>query len=169
MSSRVLLLLCFGLGGCSSWSLAPPVRALPVVGGDVPASQVRICVLRSSTEAGGLTFPVRDNGVLVGATRGGTRFCYLAEPGEHHIVTEADSSETQLILVEAGRSYYLQQEIDAVMGAVKCHTHWIEADQAQQLATQSEEQVLVGVPASEKLPGQPAFAPSHPATAVGSN
>jgi len=131
--------------------------------------QARICVLRSSTEAGGLTFPVRDNGVLVGATRGATYFCYLAGAGEHRIVTEADSNEAQSVIVEAGRSYYLQQEVDAVMGAVKCRTHWVEADQAQQLAAQSNEQVIVGVPASEKLPGQPAFAPSRPATAVGSN
>jgi hypothetical protein len=169
MSSRLPLLFSVALAGCSGWSLGPPARALPLAGGDVPPAQARICVLRSSAEAGGVTFPVRDNGVLVGATRGGTRFCYLAEPGEHHVVTEADSSETQSIIVEAGRSYYLQQEIDAVMGAVKCHTHWVEADQAQQLAAQSEEQVLLGVPTSEKLPGQPAFAPSHPATAVGSN
>lgn len=167
MSVRPFLALV--LAGCSGWSLAPSRNALPVTGGEISPKQARICVLRPSVEAGGLTFPVRDNGVLVGATRGATYFCYLGEPGEHRIVTEADSSEAQTLIIEAGRSYYLQQEIDAVMGAVKCHTHWVEADQAQQAAAQSNEQVLVGVPDGEKLPGDPAFAPLRPATAVGSN
>lgn len=163
-----LLTLVLLLPACSAWTLEKRESSLPLTGA-VPDQRARICVLRPSVEAPGVTFPVRDNGTLVGATRGGTRFCYLAEPGEHHVVSEADTTDTQTMVVEAGRSYYLRQDVDAVLGAVKCRTIWIDPDQAEKIADQAADQVLVAVPSSEVLPGQPAYAPLKPKTAVGSN
>lgn len=68
--------------------------------------------MRTSVLAAAVTFPTRDNGVLVGATRGPTHFCYLAEPGEHVVTIGADATETATITAEAGRTYVLEQEVD---------------------------------------------------------
>jgi hypothetical protein len=166
---RLPLFLVLLLTACSAWTLEKREGTVALTGADLPAQRARVCILRPTNEAAGVTFPVRDNGTLVGATRGGTRFCYLAEPGEHHIVSEADTADTQTQILEAGRSYYLRQDVDAVLGAVKCRTIWLEEDQAQKLADQATEQVLVGAPSGEQLPGTPAYAPLKPRAAIGSN
>ncbi len=166
---RALFALLLVLPACSAWTLEKREGTLALTGAELPAQRARVCVLRPTSEAAGVTFPVRDNGTLVGATRGNTRFCYLAEPGEHHIVSEADTADTQTQILEAGRSYYLRQDVDAVLGAVKCRTIWIEEDQAVKLADQTAEQVLVGAPSGEQLPGTTAYAPLKPRSAIGSN
>lgn len=165
---RLLLFALVVSGGCSSWTLESRVSAVSLTSA-VPDARARVCVLRPSQDAAGVTFPVRDNGTLVGATQGGTRFCYLAEPGEHQIVSEADAPEPQTRVLEAGKSYYLRQDVDAVMGAVRCRTSWLDADQVTKAADQSRESVLVGAPGGETLPGQVPYAPLHPKSAVGSN
>lgn len=168
MRRFVIFLGLVAVTGCTAWSLEKREGSLPLVGA-VPEGRARVCIIRPGAEAGGVTFAVRDNGTLVGATRGGTRFCYLAEPGEHHVVSDADTADTQTMIFEAGRSYYLRQDVDSVLGAVKCRTLWLDPDQATKLADQSSDEVLVAVPGGEQLPGQPAYAPLKPKAAIGSN
>ncbi len=118
--------------------------------------------MRTSVLASAVTFPTRDNGVLVGATRGPTHFCYLAEPGEHEISIEADEVERAKLTVEAGKSYFLKQEVDNIFGYVKCRAVWLAETEAKDLFDASTYEVLVGVPGSETLPPNPPHAPSKP-------
>lgn len=106
-----------------------------------------------------VTFPTHDNGVLVGATRGPTNFCYLAEPGEHDIAIEADDVEHAKITVEAGKTYYLKQEVENILGYVKCSAVWVNEETAKELFRESSHEVLVGVPGSERLPAATPYAP----------
>jgi hypothetical protein len=117
-------------------------------------------MVRTSVLAQAVTFPTHDNGVLVGATRGPTHFCYLAEPGEHEIVIEADEVEKAKLTAEAGKSYFLKQEVDNILGYVKCRGVWLAEAEAKSLFDSSEYEVLVGVPGSEKLPPNPPYAPA---------
>lgn len=146
---------------CTSYKLTAPDRAVPALGTDFPASQARVCVLRTSVLAQAVTFPTRDDGVLVGATRGPTYFCYLAEPGPHDIAIEADEVEHAQIEAVAGRSYYLKQEVDNVFGYVKCRAVWVDEAAAKELLEQSTYEVLSGVPGSDALPPNPPFAPAR--------
>ena len=73
---------------------------------------------RTSAIAGAVTFPVRDNGVVVGATRGPGHFCYLSDPGRHEIHIEADEVETASLDAAPGVRYYLLQEVENILGYV---------------------------------------------------
>lgn len=109
-------------------------------------------MIRTSLVAIAMTFPTRDNGALVGATSGPTYFCYLAEPGEHEVVVEADERETAHLVAEEGKTYFLEQQVDFVFGYVKCRAAWVAEDEARRLLRSSYPGVLVGVPGSEVLP-----------------
>ena len=61
----------------------PPFDALA----EPPFGAAEICVVRPHSLGYSLTLPVRDAGVLVGATRGPSYFCYRAEPGPHRLVS----------------------------------------------------------------------------------
>jgi hypothetical protein len=107
-----------------------------------------------------VTFPVHDGSMLVGATRGPGHFCYFAEPGRHAIAIEADEVEHAEVIAEPGGRYYLKQEVDNLFGYVKCRAIWVTEPIARELLDGSSSRVLVGVPGSERLPGEVPFAPA---------
>ncbi len=149
-----LVLSALGLmaGGCTSWKLsqpaAPPITPLAAA----PHHTAKVCVVRTSVLGQAVTFPTRDNGVLVGATRGRGHFCWFAEPGEHDIDIEADEVEHAHVTAVAGRAYFLKQEVDNVFGYVKCRAVWLEAREAKDAFDDTPYETLSGVPGSEKLP-----------------
>ncbi|WP_146651638.1 hypothetical protein [Labilithrix luteola] len=146
------------LAGCSSWKLDRPAVAPVQAQTQVPPTAAKICVVRTAVLGSAVTFPTRDNRLLVGATLGNTHFCYLAEPGEHEITIEADAIETAKLTAEAGKSYFLKQEVDNIFGYVKCRAVWLAESEARGLFESSSYEVLVGVPGSERLPDNPPFA-----------
>jgi hypothetical protein len=141
---------------CSSYKLAQPATALTPFGA-TPPSLARICVIRSSVLAQAVTYVSRDNGVLVGATRGPTFFCYLAAPGPHTHAVECDNDEEiARVDVVAGKSYYLKQNV----GLMGCGVEWVAEEEARESMDRSSYEVLVGVPDGEKLPPNPATVPA---------
>lgn len=159
IATRLALLAALALAGCSSYRLSEPLSpASPFQ--DPPRDRAQICVFRTSVLAQAVTFPVRDNGVLVGATRGPSHFCYLAEPGRHAIIVEADEPEHAQIEARPGGRYYLAQEVDNLFGWVKCRAAWVTEEVARDLAERSAYQVLSGVPGNERLPSEVPHAPA---------
>lgn len=155
---RCLFAACLCFLGCTSWKLAAPSETALRADAPPPKSAAKVCVIRTAVVAIAMTFPTRDNGTLVGATSGPTYFCYLAEPGEHEVVVEADDVETARLVAEPGKSYFLKQEVDFVFGYVKCRTVWVTEDEARGLFRASYPGVLVGVPGSETLPSDVPYA-----------
>jgi hypothetical protein len=149
------------VAGCTSWKLAQPAAATLMPFDAAPPAAARVCVVRTSILALAVTFPTHDDGVLVGATRGQSFFCYLAEPGDHEIAIEADETEHAHLTAKAGESYFLKEEVDNIFGWVKCRSIWVKADDARDLVASADHLVLVGVPGEEKLPGDTPFAPAH--------
>jgi hypothetical protein len=149
------------VAGCTSWKLAQPAAATVMPFDAAPPAAARVCVVRTSILALAVTFPTHDDGVLVGATRGQSFFCYLAEPGEHEIAIDADETEHAHLTAKAGESYFLKEEVDNIFGYVKCRSVWVKADDARDLVASADHLVLVGVPGEEKLPGDAPFAPAH--------
>jgi hypothetical protein len=160
----VLVLVAALVAGCTSWKLAPPTTPQVAPFGPPAPTVAKVCVVRTSVLAQLVTFPTHDDGVLVGATRGPSFFCYLAEPGEHEIAIEADEQEDATLTAAAGRTYYLHEEVDNILGYVKCRSVWVTEDVARTLVPDVDYEVLVGVPGTEKLPGDPPFAPAKHAT-----
>lgn len=161
---RCLFAACLALAGCTSWKLAAPSATALRADTAPPVGAAKVCVIRTAVVAIAMTFPTRDNGTLVGATSGPTYFCYLAEPGEHEVVVEADDEATARLVAEPGKSYFLAQEVDFVFGYVKCRTMWVTEEEAQALFRASYPGVLVGVPGAETLPPDVpyAHAKKHP-------
>ena len=112
-------------------------------------------MIRTAHIALAVIFPVRDNGVLVGATRGPTYFCYLAEPGDHSLVIESDTVEGAVLTAEPNGHYFLHQEVDNIFGWVRSRSAWVSEGVARDLLRESNYEVLARVPGSERLPMAP--------------
>jgi hypothetical protein len=117
MRAFLATLIIFAAAGCSSIQLVkldpPPISAT----GPPPPAWARVCVLRPHWVSGVVTLAVRDNGRLVGATRGNNYFCYFAGGGWHEVTTAVDDpgalQEPQSILFAAapGQQLYLHQHL----------------------------------------------------------
>ncbi len=151
-----LIALCL-FPGCSTYVLAtPPKHARIDVLGPVPAKVGRVCVFRTSVVGFASTIAIIDDGKVVGATRGRGYFCYLASPGQHQIVAEDGDAEPANLGAEAGKRYFLHHEVN--FGADRLM--WVEASRAQELAAQSDYQLVVDGLADEPLPGDVPVAPA---------
>lgn len=167
---RMKVMMCSAIlifvGGCYSYGLrkadTPPLDAFGPV-----AAVGQVCVVRPHWIASAVTAVVRDNGQIVGATRGPTYFCYRAQPGHHVITSKADSVEEASLDVESGKRYYLHQIVDNIAGWVRTRLVWIDDTEAQRLIPKCGYRVLVSVPGNERLPSaEPA--PAAPAIGTAS-
>lgn len=149
----VLLLL-----GCSSYKLQEAKNPALEPWGESPEGAARICIVRTSVLAQAVAFPTRDNGKLVGATRGPSHFCYLAEPGPHEIEVEADSKARIALHAVAGRTYFVEQEVENLFGYVTTELTFLDLEAARDALASTPYEVLEEVPKDEKLPEQPPFA-----------
>jgi hypothetical protein len=145
---------------CTSYKLAEP--SAPVQPwSPAPGGLATVCVVRTSVLALAVAFPIRDNGKLVGATRGPSHFCYYAEPGEHDITVESDTTETAHLVAAPEGRYFLKLEVDNIAGWVRGRPVWVTEDVAREDFDGSIYQVLVGVPGAEQLPGEVPIAPAR--------
>lgn len=152
MKSAVFML------GVATLSIACGGRSLTVVDASSPphdveaapaAEKSKICVIRPSNADGGSVHAIRDNGALVGATGGGSHFCYLAEPGDHKIVV--DGAEQITLTAKGGRLYYLQEDVAEVMGNVVMKLAWVEQGDAKPMLSSTRYVVIGTTPADETV------------------
>src|SRR5258708_1463740 len=128
MMTKSLGVVCaLSLFGCSGYQLeaagTPAVDLLTAPPGGV----AKICVLRPQSNIFTATAVIRDNGSLVGATGGHSYFCYLAEPGEHVVRSEAEREAGEIRTnAMAGGSYYLDQFIDADGPHMRFEQQWVD-------------------------------------------
>jgi hypothetical protein len=114
--------------------------------GGIPSGVARVCVIRPERAASNVTMEVRDNGRLVGATRGTTFFCWLAAPGEHQITSIDDDTGPTLLVAKANARYWLHQEVSAIGGDVHAHLDWVDDTTAGEMIDACDARVLVSVP-----------------------
>jgi hypothetical protein len=115
-----------------------------------------ICVIRSSPMARLVTFAIHDNAQLVGATRGDSYFCYLAEPGTHTIVSDtADRTDSPgaltLEIAPSGR-YWVRQDHHSTFGSIQSELEVMDEPAAIALVAGCEYKILARVPTGERLP-----------------
>jgi hypothetical protein len=157
MRHGCLVLFAICVASCSKYKLHETKTPALDAYGASPRESARVCVVRTSVLASAVTFPTRDNGVLVGATRGRGHFCYLAEPGTHEIETEADEKAHIALNAEAGKTYFLEQGVSNVFGYVTVQLAWIDLEAAHD-GLETPYEVLTDTPDDEELPSQPPFA-----------
>ncbi|HEY1697086.1 MAG TPA: hypothetical protein VGG39_33230 [Polyangiaceae bacterium] len=153
------LLPLLALLGCSAYGIATS-EAAPVSPFSSAGDLAKVCVIRSGFPAPLYTTVVHDDGVLVGATKDDTYFCYLAEPGKHVITSDGTFGvRTADLVAQAGGRYYLKQSW--LVPAVRGHAvSWVDEASAQADVHDSEYARLTEVPGNEALPGGTALAPA---------
>lgn len=129
--------------------------------GAPPNGVARVCVLRPDREASDVTMEIRDNGRLVGATRGTTYFCYLAAPGDHQITSIDDDTGPTLLSARAGARYWLHQEIATLDGHVHAHLDFVDEPTALEMLESCESRVLVNVPGHDDREDAMPIAPAR--------
>jgi hypothetical protein len=110
-------------------------------------------VLRPESLASEVTMEVRDNGRIVGATRGGTYFCYLAAPGEHQITSIDDDTGPTLLRATDGARYFIHQEVGTLGGDLHAHLDFVDEPTAQAMLERIDTRVLVAVRGHEESEG----------------
>jgi hypothetical protein len=152
LSALALLALCAaGVSACASYRIAEPHAEVLHPFTPIPTDFARVCVVRTSRLAFAQPFPMTDNGMLVGATKGLTFFCYKAEPGEHTLRIEADEPAVEKLYAAGGRSYYLHETIP-LSPAVRCEVTFVSEEKARELVARSTYEVLTDTPSTEHPP-----------------
>ena len=147
--------------GCSSFGLSTSETPALAPFGASATGQAKVCVVRSDDLPALLfTTVVYDNAKLVGATKDGTYFCYLAEPGQHSIVSDGTyGNRTAVLTAQAGHQYYLKQEW--LIPGFRGHAlSWIDESTARAEIGGDEYAMLIEVPGDKALPGAQPFAPA---------
>jgi hypothetical protein len=93
-----------------------------------------------------MTMAIRDNGRLVGATRGATFVCWLAAPGDHQIVSIDDDTGPTLLQARPGKHYWLHQEVSTLGAEVHAHLDWIDTQAASEMLDHCTTRVKASVP-----------------------
>lgn len=149
------------LAGCTSYATEPAAPVTP------SPDAALICVVRPSGLAFAAPAAVYDNGRLVGVTDPESYFCYRAAPGGHAIksflgddidrrIATGDTARAT-IAVEAGRRYYLEQDV----GAIGIHRlAWLAEERATALMQGCQPVRVVAVPGDERLPEPDDVAPA---------
>ncbi|MBS2012019.1 MAG: hypothetical protein JST00_03975 [Deltaproteobacteria bacterium] len=159
------VLLAFA-SGCSSYAIAPPQAPVLHPFEDIASEGfARVCVIRNNgLYARAVTFVTHDNGVLVGATKGGTYYCYQAEPGRHELTLEADGESRVSFVAAAGKSYYLREDAPWHLWKITPRAVWLDAQEARSAIEDSHYEIVVEAPAKETLQARPLVVKALPPT-----
>ena len=132
---RAHVLAAFLFIGCAR----PPAEP------SVPTGSAQVCVLRPDSFSGDVTMEVRDNGRIVGATRGSSYFCYLAAPGEHQITSIDDDTGPTLLRASEGARYWIHQEVATLGGDLHAHLDFVDEPTAHAMLDRIDTKVLVAL------------------------
>jgi hypothetical protein len=147
------------LAGC--WPEASHARSAAIAElGPVPSGSAQVCVIRPDRMASSVSMLVRDNGRLVGATRGTTFFCYLARAGEHQITSVDDDTGPTFLRAQSGARYWLHQDVVELAGTVHAHLDWVEESTALEMLDACDERVRVAVPGRDDETSAQPIAPA---------
>jgi len=135
-----VLAVILGILACSCAPYArPSVEPAP------PKGSAKVCVLRPESLAADVTMEIRDNGRIVGATRGSSYFCYLAAPGEHQITSIDDDTGPTLLRASDGAHYWIHQEVTSLGGDVHAHLDFVDEPTARAMLERIDTKVLVAI------------------------
>ena len=160
---RFVLALSVAALGCTSYRVETGGR--PTIDPNSPPPGVAtICVVRPHIAGALVPILVRDDGALVGATRGEGYFCYFAEPGHHEITTvggddiddklgTTNVDRATIDAVEGGR-YFLVHDLGNIFGVAPLR--WVDEPRGRAMIAECEWSTLTGVPGTEVLPGRTA-------------
>ena len=93
------------------------------------ADKALIYVLRPTMMGMAIQTKLAVDGEWMGVNRGNSYFFFSVAQGEHYFCSRAENHSAIALKVEAGKTYYLQQEIQ--MGVMKARTILVVMDDAE--------------------------------------
>lgn len=130
------------VSACAGYVVAPA----PMPSDPAPAGAAKVCIVRVGSDGALQTYPVRDNGVLVGATVGGSCFCYFAAEGKHELEARSDGYDTAELEFKAGKEHFVLQATRAAVGIVRSQLEEISFDEGTAAMKTCQYHVLTQVP-----------------------
>ena len=86
----------------------------------IPPGKALVYVVRPTMWGNKVQTKFAINGEWVGINRGDNYFFVLLDPGDYNMCSQAENKVTNILRVEAGKTYYIQQKIK--MGFMKART-----------------------------------------------
>jgi hypothetical protein len=130
------------VSACAGYVVVPA----PMPTDPAPAGAAKVCIVRVGSDGALSTFPVRDNGVLVGATVGGSCFCWFAAQGHHELESRSDGYDTLEIDTKAGQEHVVLQATRGAVGIVRAQLEMLSSDEGKNALKTCQYHVLSQVP-----------------------
>ncbi|HEX7030492.1 MAG TPA: DUF2846 domain-containing protein [Gammaproteobacteria bacterium] len=92
----------------------------------VPMDKASIYVYRNETFGAAVKMPVTLDGRMMGSSAANTYFHWLVEPGQHSIASHTENDASITLDVEAGKDYYVWQEVKMGMWAAGSQLHRVD-------------------------------------------
>lgn len=123
-----LAVVALAVTGCASVPMAPAdadARAKTFV---APSDQATIYLYRNESFGGAVKLPVTLNGKLAGETGPKTYFAWTVAPGTYELVSLGETNSVLSLDAQAGKSYFVWQEVKMGMWAAGSKLHSVAED-----------------------------------------
>ena len=132
------------VSGCASVPMASVDEDAKAKTFSVQPGKANIYLFRDEVMGAAVGVPVMLNGKMAGKTSSKSYFMWEVSPGDYELMSVAENTSTVRVRAQAGRSYYVWQEIK--MGLFQPRTELQEVD---------EQRGKAGVTASSRIQPQP--------------
>jgi hypothetical protein len=130
------------LAACAGYVVVPATPPTE----PIPAGAAKVCIVRVGSDGALATFPIKDNGVLVGATVGGSCFCYFAAQGQHELEARSDGYDTLELVAKAGQEQFIVQAARGAVGIIRTQLEELGPDEGRAAMKTCQYHVLSQVP-----------------------
>ncbi len=96
---------------------------------EAPKDKALIYVMRTTMIGYKIHSKLAVDGEWMGVNRGKTYFYFTLAPGEHYFCSESENQDYLKLTVEAGKTYYLQQQVEP--GLMKARTNLVVLSEEQ--------------------------------------
>jgi hypothetical protein len=120
------LLAAILASGCASVQMASPEQDAAAKSFTVKPGMANIYVYRNETFGAALKMPVALDGKLVGDTASKTYLLLPVAPGPHTVLSKTENDSTVQINAEAGRNYFVWQEVKMGMFAARSQLQLVD-------------------------------------------
>jgi hypothetical protein len=120
------------VAGCASVPMAPPevdraAKEFPAP----PPGRSQVYVYRNESLGSAVRFDLTVDGFLVGSTGPKTYLLFPVTPGQHTLVSRAENADPFPMVTEAGKTYFVWQEVKMGMFSARSRLGLVEAVKGQ--------------------------------------
>ena len=120
------LLLVVALTGCATVQMGDAQQDAALKTFAVPKGKSGIYIYRNESMGGAITMEVTVDGQPIGATGAKTYLYREVNPGKHTITSKAENTDTLTLTTQAGRGYFVWQEVKFGVIAGRTQLHLVD-------------------------------------------